>query len=131
MFRPDRLIEKRKKNGLTQEQLGKKVNVTKAAISNYENGHSAPPPQTLVALSEVLYTTTDYLLGKDEFTYPLTPEIVKTVADDAGKYSADETFKLLEEEAVKRGLTIHDPAFKELLLKAFNLIDAARRDNSN
>ncbi|NOJ73154.1 helix-turn-helix transcriptional regulator [Paenibacillus alvei] len=70
LFRSDRLIEWRKKKKLTQEQLAVKVNITKAGISNYENGHSAPPHETLVALADFLGITTDYLLGRTDDPTP-------------------------------------------------------------
>ncbi|REK74381.1 helix-turn-helix domain-containing protein [Paenibacillus paeoniae] len=62
MFRADRLTECRKLRKLTQEQLAHKVNLTKAAISNYEQGRSAPPHETLAALVDALHTNADYLL---------------------------------------------------------------------
>lgn len=62
MFRADRLTERRKLHKLTQEQLAQRVNLTKAAISNYEQGRSAPPHETLAALVDALHTNADYLL---------------------------------------------------------------------
>lgn len=64
MFNPKRLIEWRKKRGLTQDELASKVNTTKGTISNYENGHSTPPHETLVSIADVLNVSTDYLLGR-------------------------------------------------------------------
>jgi transcriptional regulator with XRE-family HTH domain len=64
LFRPERLVQLRKSKGLTQEELGLKVNSTKGTISNYENGHSSPPGEALVLIANILNTTTDYLLGR-------------------------------------------------------------------
>ncbi|MFD0868811.1 helix-turn-helix domain-containing protein [Paenibacillus residui] len=64
MFHPERLIEWRKKKKLTQEQLAIKVNTTKGTISNYENGHSTPPHETLVSIANILDVSTDFLLGR-------------------------------------------------------------------
>ena len=66
MFRPDRLIKLRKEKKLTQEDLARKVRTTKGTISNYENGHSTPPHETLVMLADVLDVTTDHLLGRNQ-----------------------------------------------------------------
>jgi transcriptional regulator with XRE-family HTH domain len=60
-----RLKTARNKAKLTQEELGKKVNTTKGTISNYENGHSTPSNDMLLLLADVLNTTTDYLLGRE------------------------------------------------------------------
>lgn len=76
MFIPERLIERRKKRNLTQEQLAKKVKTTKGTISNYENGHSTPPHETLVAIADVLGVSTDYLLGRTDDPTPPS-EMVK------------------------------------------------------
>ncbi|MEC0370853.1 helix-turn-helix domain-containing protein [Paenibacillus chibensis] len=70
MFRPDRLIRLRKNKGLTQEDLGNKINSTKGTISNYENGHSTPPSEALVLIANALNTTTDYLLGRTNEAHP-------------------------------------------------------------
>lgn len=61
----ERIKQSRKAAKLTQEELGRRVNTTKATISNYENGYSTPSNQMLVELSGVLNVTTDYLLSKD------------------------------------------------------------------
>lgn len=65
----ERIKQARKNNKLTQEELAKKVNITKATISNYENGYSSPSNEMLVVLSEVLNVTTDYLLGKESVNH--------------------------------------------------------------
>jgi transcriptional regulator with XRE-family HTH domain len=70
MFKSERLVEWRKKRNLTQEQLAQKVNTTKGTISNYENGHSAPPHETLVSIADVLNISTDYLLGRTDDPTP-------------------------------------------------------------
>ncbi|MFF2909957.1 helix-turn-helix domain-containing protein [Paenibacillus sp. NPDC057934] len=64
MFKPERLEKWRKMRKFTQEDLAKKINMTKAAISNYENGHSLPSGDTLAALADALDIDTDYLLDR-------------------------------------------------------------------
>lgn len=61
-----RLKAARKLAKLTQEGLAKRVNTTKATISNYENGHSTPSNDMLSALADVLHVSTDYLLGRTD-----------------------------------------------------------------
>lgn len=70
VFRADRLTDRRKRLRLTQEQLAFKVNLTKAAISNYEQGRSAPHHDTLAALVDALHTNADYLLGLSDDPAP-------------------------------------------------------------
>lgn len=53
----------RKKNGLTQEELAERVNVTFQAVSKWENGHSLPDISVLPLLANVLNCNIDSLLG--------------------------------------------------------------------
>lgn len=77
MFVGSRIRELRKEKGLTQEELGKLINVTKVSISCYENGTRIPNLETFIDLLEVLDTTPDYLLGRDS----------KVVAEEDEEYS--------------------------------------------
>lgn len=51
----------RQKNRLTQTQLAKAVNVSQAQISNYENGVSTPPKETLRRIADILGVEPDAL----------------------------------------------------------------------
>lgn len=73
MFRADRLTERRKLHKLTQEQLARQIDLTKAAISNYEQGRSVPPLETLSSLVDALQTNADYLLGLTDDPEAKTP----------------------------------------------------------
>lgn len=53
----------RKKTGLTQAQFGKKVGVSGAAISEYENGKSRPDTDRLPQIAKELGVTVDVLLS--------------------------------------------------------------------
>ena len=50
----EKILELRKKNGFSQEQLGEKINVTRQTISNWELGETSPNPEQLKLLSKVL-----------------------------------------------------------------------------
>lgn len=52
----------RSARGLTQDELAKKVSLSKSFLSEIENDHAMPGGQVLLALAEVLGTSTDYLL---------------------------------------------------------------------
>lgn len=60
-----RLKELRKSVGLTQQQLGNMVGVTKVSICCYENGTRTPTLDTLIDLADSLNTSLIYLLGAD------------------------------------------------------------------
>lgn len=60
-----RLKELRIRRGYSQVELGTAIGVTKVSICGYENGTRIPTIDNLIKLSEVLETTTDYLLGRE------------------------------------------------------------------
>ena len=60
-----KIFELRKKHGLSQEQLGEKINVTRQTISNWELGETAPNPEQLKLLSQSLNISIDELLDND------------------------------------------------------------------
>lgn len=59
------ILNLRKKNGLSQEKLGEKVNVTRQTISNWELEETAPNPEQLKLLSKALKVSVDELIGND------------------------------------------------------------------
>ena len=61
----DNILNLRKKNGLTQEQLGEKTNVTRQTISNWELNETAPNPEQLNLLSKALKVSIDELVDND------------------------------------------------------------------
>ncbi|MDE5601142.1 MAG: helix-turn-helix domain-containing protein [Clostridia bacterium] len=61
-----RLKELRIGLNLTQDEAAAEVNVSKQAISKWENGHGLPDVSSLSALAGLYGTTVDYLLTGDE-----------------------------------------------------------------
>lgn len=59
----DILKNLREKNNLTQEQLAKRVQVTRQAISRWETGETQPNIDTLKLLSQVFDVSINTLLG--------------------------------------------------------------------
>ena len=80
MFDGKRLKELRIKAGLTQQQLGDLVNVTKVSICCYEKGVRTPNVETLLDLSQVLNTTPNYLLGSEANGHLKEQEAEYTIA---------------------------------------------------
>ncbi len=58
----DKLLDLRKKNGYSQEELGYKINVTRQTISNWEAGITTPELNKIIELAKVFNVTTDELL---------------------------------------------------------------------
>lgn len=62
------MAELRQDRGLTQKELGKILSVSTGTISNYENGVHYPDLEKLVQLADYFQVSTDYLLGRREYT---------------------------------------------------------------
>jgi len=60
-----RLKELRRVFGITQQELGNILNVTKATICCYEKETRTPTLENLIDLSDYFEVTIDYLLGRD------------------------------------------------------------------
>lgn len=61
-----RIAAARKLAGLTQEQLGELLGVTRQAVSKWESGQTIPDAITVARLCEALHVSADYvLLGKE------------------------------------------------------------------
>lgn len=59
----DIILELRTKNGLTQDELAKKVLVTRQAVSRWETGETVPNIDTLKLLSKLFDVSINTLLG--------------------------------------------------------------------
>lgn len=77
----DRLRTLRKEAGLTQEELGKRIQLGKQAISQYERGVREPDYEILSYLCDVFNVSTDYLLGKDNYTVRLVDDDQRRMID--------------------------------------------------
>ena len=62
----EKILQLRKANGFTQEELAEKLNVSRQSVSKWESGQSVPELEKLVALSEIFQVSTDHLLKPSE-----------------------------------------------------------------
>ncbi len=58
----EKLTVQRKKSGMSQEQLAKKLGITRQSVSKWEAGGSVPEISKLIAMSEIFKVSLDYLL---------------------------------------------------------------------
>ncbi len=61
----DKIINLRKENGWSQEDFAEKLNVSRQAISRWENGTAQPDAENILQISKLFHVTTDYLLNDD------------------------------------------------------------------
>ena len=65
MILADKIVENRKKNGWSQEELAEKLGVSRQSVSKWESAQAVPDLKKILQLSELFGVTTDYLI-KDE-----------------------------------------------------------------
>jgi transcriptional regulator with XRE-family HTH domain len=61
---PERLIELRKLQNLTQQELASLLNVSKQTVGSWERGRTEPSIPMINELANILNTSTDYLTGR-------------------------------------------------------------------
>ena len=107
MIFADKLIDLRKKNGWSQEELAEKLNVSRQAVSKWEGAQSVPDMSRIIQLSELFGVSTDYLL-KDELEQTVesqetTPDsLIRTVSME----EANAFLKTKEENARRVALAV-------------------------
>ncbi len=62
MILADKIVDLRKKNGWSQEELAEKLDVSRQSISKWESAQSVPDMARVIRLSELFGVSTDYLL---------------------------------------------------------------------
>lgn len=81
---PKRLKLLRTNKKMTQEELGKKINVTKVSVSGYESGNRKPDIETTQKIADFFEVSVDYLLGRtDNNRYNENKITSKATAADA------------------------------------------------
>ena len=93
MILADKIIENRKKNGWSQEELAEKLGVSRQSVSKWESAQSIPDMKKILLLSETFGVSTDYLL-RDEIE---ERQEMETVQVDLG--TEDEVRSVSMEEA--------------------------------
>jgi len=99
----------RQRDHLTQEQLAKKLEISKSAISMYENGNREPDLETLERIADLFQVDIDYLIGR-------SAEYVRSGSDAAGYApSYDDLQSLIARNGKKLSLEQKQDLIKALL----------------
>lgn len=62
----EKIIELRKRNGYSQEELAEKLDVSRQSVSKWELNASTPDLERIVQMSELFHVSTDYLLKEGD-----------------------------------------------------------------
>lgn len=74
MIFADKIINLRKKNGWSQEELAQKLGVSRQAVSKWEAAQTVPDLNRILELASLFSVTTDYLLKDEVETEEYTEE---------------------------------------------------------
>lgn len=85
MILADKIMNERKKNGWSQEELAEQLSVSRQSISKWEGAQAIPDIQKIIKMAELFGVTTDYLLKDD-----LEPESTGASSDSASSGAASE-----------------------------------------
>lgn len=96
MILADKIINERKKNGWSQEELADKLGVSRQSVSKWEGAQSIPDIQKIIQMAGIFEVSTDYLLKDEIECTDLEPvvstyedsetEVVRVSMEDANEY---------------------------------------------
>jgi transcriptional regulator with XRE-family HTH domain len=75
----ERIIELRTARNISQAQLAKAMEVSRQAVSKWENGQSTPDPTKMIKLAELLDTDLEYLTTGRVVVPTRPPVVLETV----------------------------------------------------
>lgn len=89
MILADKIIDQRRKNGWSQEELADKVGVSRQAVSKWESAQSVPDLNKILIIADLFGVTTDYLLkdSMDDVQYNDNDDILPVLSlEDAQRF---------------------------------------------
>lgn len=123
MILADKIINLRKKNAWSQEELAEKLGVSRQSISKYEGAQSIPDMDKILKLSKIFGVTTDYLI-KDEIEDPefLDEEYEESNTRKVSMEMANEYLNLKEISAKNLALGVSLCIISPILLIIFSQV---------
>lgn len=82
IMKGDRLSELRKDNSLTQEELGKILDIKRDSLSTYETDKSEASYKTIISIAKYFDISLDYLFGLTDEPVSYNPKNVIKLPDD-------------------------------------------------
>lgn len=76
----ERIMQLRKQQNLSQDELAKKTGVSRTIIGNYERNANTPSIEVLLKLAKVFNVSVDFLIGEGELS-SYDKEILKRIED--------------------------------------------------
>lgn len=123
MILADKIINERKKNGWSQEELAEQLSVSRQSVSKWEGGQAIPDLQKILKMAELFGVSTDYLLKDEMEPEEYKAEIIPVVAQsdiDTRKVSMDEASEYLH--IIKKNNGLYSNAVSICILSPVVLI---------
>ncbi len=109
----DKIMQERKKQGWSQEELAERLDVSRQSVSKWESGLSTPDLDKIVSMSSIFGVTTDYLIKETETPEESTaePEPVAASASESrarriNRTTVEAYFSLVKRSATKIALGV-------------------------
>ncbi len=97
MILAEKIMQLRKKNGWSQEELAEKLNVSRQSVSKWESAQSIPDLNKILLMSELFGVSTDYLLKDEIVDGPAEPVVEEQPIDSAAHFvSMEEANRFLD-----------------------------------
>ena len=87
----NRLVELRKKNGLSQEELAEKLGLSRQAVSKWERAEASPDTDNLICLAKLYGVSLDELLRTDQPLDDIVHEVKEKEEQKVEEQEAEET----------------------------------------
>ncbi len=97
----EKLRRLRRENGLTQNELGKQLNVSNGTIAMWETGKRQPDLETITQIASFFNVSLDYLLGKNEQSKQLSdnkPQIKPNTIVVFGRGTGKQEYQVTDEQ---------------------------------
>ena len=99
----ERIMALRKEKSISQTELAKRLNVSRQAVSKWEQGVSSPDTERLIRLAEILGTEVEYLAtGTHPEPGSVVLNIVETVERVEEKVVVKEVIRHVRRKPVKK-----------------------------
>ena len=99
----ERIMALRKEKNISQSELAKRLNVSRQAVSKWEQGVSSPDTERLIQLAEILGTEVEYLAtGTHPEPGSVVLNIVETVERVEEKIVVKEVIRHVRRKPVKK-----------------------------
>lgn len=99
----ERIMALRKEKSISQSELAKRLNVSRQAVSKWEQGVSSPDTERLIRLAEILGTEVEYLAtGTHPEPGSVVLNIVETVERVEEKVIVKEVIRHVRRKPVKK-----------------------------